>query len=108
MLKAKSSGLYFCCFHSAKRWNSISATPSSVVEFSFLGSQARFDVAQALARGHLGEREREILVETRKCLDLVRFAIARHATTKGRQRQVLRQLREHEFAYVHGCPLRVS
>jgi len=86
MLKAKLSGLYFCCFYSAKCWNSISATPSSVVEFSFLGSQARFDVAQALSIGQLGERHREILVETGKGLDLVRSAIARHATTKGRQR----------------------
>ncbi len=36
------------------------------------------------------------------------MCIARHATTKRCQRQVLRDLRENQFAQVHGCLLRVS
>jgi hypothetical protein len=66
------------------------------------------DVAQALSVGQLGKRHAKILIEAREALDLVLAAIARHATTKRRQRQMLRDLREHQFAQVHRNPLRVS
>ena len=48
------------------------------------------------------------MVEAGKTLDLVPSAIARHATAKRRQRQMLRDLRKHQFAQVHGGTLRVS
>src|SRR5262245_57576183 len=63
---------------------------------------------QTVSIGQLSERHAEVLVETRKALDLVRSAIARDATAKRGQRQMLRDLREHQFAKVHQCPLRVS
>jgi hypothetical protein len=50
----------------------------------------------------------EIMVEAGKTLDLVPSAIARHATAKRGQRQMLRDLREHHFAQIHRCLLRVS
>jgi len=84
------------------------ALDAHVVELAFLGSQARFDVAQALSIGQPDERHAEILVETGKGLDLVLSAIACHATTKRCQRQMLRDMHEHELAEVHECPLRVS
>lgn len=79
-----------------------------VVQLARLGSQTRFDVAQALAIGQLGKGHAKILIEAGKALDLVLAAIARHATAKRRQRQMLRDLREHQFAQVHRSPLRVS
>jgi len=84
------------------------ALDAHMVELFFLGSQARFDVAQALSIGQLGERHTEILVEAGKSLDLVLSAIARYATMKRCQRQMLRDLRKHELAQVHRSLLRVS
>jgi|SRR5688572_10858752 hypothetical protein len=65
-------------------------------------------MSRKLSIGQLRERHREILVEAGKGLDLVLSTVARHATTKRCQRQVLRDLRENQFAQVHQCPLRVS
>src|SRR5262249_10261619 len=84
------------------------ALDAHVVQLARLCAQARFDVAQTVSIGQLSERHAEVLVETRKALDLVRSAIARDATAKRGQRQMLRDLREHQFAQVHQCPLRVS
>ena len=50
----------------------------------------------------------QVLVETGKALDLVRSAIARHATAERTQRQMLRDLREQQFAKVYQCHLRIS
>ncbi len=50
----------------------------------------------------------EVLVETGKALDLVCSTIARQATAQRGQRQMLCDLREHQFAKVHQCLLRVS
>ena len=80
------------------------ALDAHVVELARLRSQTRFDVAQALAIGQLSKGHAQILVETGKALDLVLSAVARHATTKRRQRQMLRDLREHQLAQVHRVP----
>ena len=68
-----------------------------------LRTQARFDVAQALAIGQLGEGHAEVLVETREPLDLV---LAGSALRIGEtvQRQMLHHLRENELAQVHRLP----
>src|SRR4030095_11048438 len=58
--------------------------------------------------GQLSKSHAKIMVEAGKTLDLVPSAIARHTTAKRRHRQMLRDLRKHQFAQVHGCPLRVS
>ncbi len=71
------------------------ALDAHVVELARLCAQAGFDVAQTVSIGQLSECHAEILVETGKALDLVRSAIARHATAKRGQRQMLRDLREH-------------
>ena len=64
-----------------------------VVELGCLGAQAGFDIAQAFSISKLSEGHTQILVETGEALHLVLAAIARNATTKRRQRQMLRQLR---------------
>ena len=71
------------------------ALDAHVVELARLCAQAGFDVAQTVSIGQLSECHAEVLVETGKALDLVRSAIARHATAKRGQRQMLRDLREH-------------
>jgi len=72
-----------------------------VVELIRLSTQTRLDIAQALAVGQLREGHAQILIDTGERLDLVFSAVARNATTKRGQRQMLRDLREHEFAQVH-------
>ena len=84
------------------------AADAHVIELALLRSQARFDVAQALAIGQLRERHAEVLIETRECFDFVLAPATRDATTKRRQWQMLHNLREHQLAYVHRYPLRVS
>ncbi len=66
-----------------------SALDAHVVELARLRAQTRFDVAQAFSIGQLSKRHAEILIETRKAFDLVAPAVARHATAKRRQRQML-------------------
>ena len=84
------------------------ALDAHVVQRARLRTQARFDVAQTLTRGQSGKGHAEILIEEGKALDLVLSAMARDATTKRRQRHMLRDLRKHQLASVHQCPLRVS
>ena len=82
------------------------AANAEMVELGGLRPQARFDVAQALAIGQLRKCHAQILIETGEALDLVLALVARHAATKGMQRQVLHQLREDELACVHRSPRR--
>jgi len=79
-----------------------------VVQLARLRTQTRLDVEQTLSIGQLSKGHAKILIEARKALDLVFSAIGRNATTKRRQRQMLRNLREHQFAQVQRSPLRVS
>ena len=83
-----------------------SALDTHVIELLLLGAQARFDVAQAFSVGQLSKRHGEVLVETRKAFHLVGACVARHASAKRRERQVLGDLREHQFALVHPDLLR--
>ena len=80
------------------------ALDAHVVQLARLRAQARFDVAQTFSIGQLSKSHAKIMVEAGKTLDLVPSAIARHTTAKRRQRQMLRDLRKHQFAQVHGCP----
>src|SRR5437899_183729 len=84
------------------------ALDTHVVQLARLRAQARFDVAQTFSIGQLSKSHSKIMVEAGKTLDLVPSAIARHTTAKRRQRQMLRDLRKHQFAQVHGCLLRVT
>jgi hypothetical protein len=77
------------------------AADTEMIELRTLGSQAGFDVAQALWPCELRERHAQILFETGEVLDLVLAAITSDATPKGRQRQVLHNLSETKFALVY-------
>jgi hypothetical protein len=77
------------------------AADTEMIELRTMGSQASFDVAQALSPCELRERHAQILVEAGEVLDLVLAAVTSDATPKGRQRQVLHDLSENEFALVH-------
>ena len=72
-----------------------------MIELRTVCSQAGLNVAQTLAPGELRERHAPILVETGETLDLVLAIVTSDATSKGRQRQVLHDLSENEFALVH-------
>jgi len=82
--------------------------PSNVIELARLRAQARLDVAQAIAIGELRERHGQVLIEARERFDFVFAPVTRYAATKRRQRQMLHDLREHQLAYKHPCPQRVS
>jgi hypothetical protein len=79
------------------------AAKSQVIELGALHTQTRFDVAQALSISQLREGHAEVLVETRKPLDLVLAGITHDTAVKRVQRQMLHHLREHELAQVHRC-----
>jgi hypothetical protein len=82
------------------------AAKSHVVQPPGLGTQVHFDVAQGLAVGQLRKRHGQKLVQARKILDLVIAAMRGHTATKSAQWQESHELRKHEFALVHGSPLR--
>jgi hypothetical protein len=69
-----------------------------MIQFGCLHAQTRLDVAQALAKGDLGKRHRQKLIETCERLDLVISTITSHAKPKGAQWQVLGQLRKDQLA----------
>jgi len=89
-------------------WLELQNTNLSALLIPRREQMARFDVAQALSISQLRKRHAEVLVETRKTFDLVGSAIARHATAKCREWQVLGDLREHQFAQIHPDRLRES
>ena len=64
-------------------------------------SEADFDVAQALSEGQLGEGETQELVPTRKALDLIMTAVARHAAIELMSGDKIHELREDRTACVH-------
>ena len=84
------------------------ALDAHVVQLARLRTQARFDVAQTFSIGQLSKSHAKIMIQAGKTLDLVPSAIARHTTAKRGQWQILRDLRKHQLAQIHGCPLRVS
>src|SRR5215469_16914739 len=76
-----------------------------MVELCGLRTKAGFNIAQALAPGQLRECEAQILIEARKPLDPALAVVARHATTKRCQRQVLHKLGKDIMALMHGDTL---
>src|SRR6516165_4265690 len=76
-----------------------------MVELRGLHTKAGFNIAQALAPGQLRECEAQILIEARKPLDPALAVVARHATTKRCQRQVLHKLGKDIMALMHGDTL---
>jgi len=76
-------------------------TKAHVVQFAPDRSQARFDVAQALAVGQLGERHRKILVPAGEAA-MVRVApITCNALLKLIPGQVIHDLRENGLSCIH-------
>jgi hypothetical protein len=69
-----------------------------VVQFVFLGSQAGFDIAQALPISELGAHHTEILIVATELLDFVVAAVSRNTLTYMMQGQVIDHLREDHFA----------
>src|SRR5215467_5684121 len=76
-----------------------------MVELRGLHTKPGFNIAQALAPGQLRECEAQILIEARKPLDPALAVVARHATTKRCQRQVLHKLGKDIMALMHGDTL---
>src|SRR5215467_6071661 len=76
-----------------------------MVELRGLRTKAGFNIAQALAPDQLRECEAQILIEARKPLDPALAVVARHATTKRCQRQVLHKLGKDIMALMHGDTL---
>lgn len=72
-----------------------------VIKLLAMRPQACFDIAKAFPISQLRKRQTQKLLEAREALDLVLPAIAGHAATKRRQRQVLGQLSENQLACVH-------
>src|SRR5215468_2389816 len=76
-----------------------------MVELRGLHTKAGFNIAQALAPGQLRECQAQILIEARKPLDPALAVVARHATTKRCQRQVLHKLGKDIMTLMHGDTL---
>src|SRR5215467_5617729 len=76
-----------------------------MVELRGLHTKPGFNIAQALAPGQLRECEAQILIEARKPLDPALAVVARHATTKRCQRQVLHKLGKDIMTLMHGDTL---
>ena len=81
---------------------------SQVVQPMRLCTQIDFDIAQRFPIGQLRECHSEELIQTREILDLVFAPMGSHASSKGGQRQIRHDLRENEFALMHGSLRRIS
>lgn len=79
-----------------------------VIELLGLRAQTGFDVAQALAERQLRKRHAQELIQARKAQNLVIPTITRHASRECLFRQVLHQLREHQFPRMHNVPRSVG
>src|SRR5262252_8158283 len=77
------------------------AANAEMIELRTVRSQAGLDIAQALSPCELRERHAQILIEAGEALDLVLPVVVSNATPESRQRPVLHDLSENEFALVH-------
>jgi hypothetical protein len=77
------------------------AAESHVIELAADGAQARFDVAQALAVGQLGERHGEILIPAGQILQVAITRIAGDALLELLVREELDQLGKNCVPGVH-------
>ena len=75
-----------------------------VIELQRVRAKACLDLAQALPKCELRKRHTEELIETTERSDSELALIPSDASPKRRQRQMLRQLREHQLALVHRLP----
>ena len=74
---------------------------TEMVKLVALGSKACLDVPQAFPIRQLSEGHTKKLIEARKRFDLALSTVPCHATTKRRQRKMLRQLCENQRSLVH-------
>ena len=74
-----------------------------MIEFVALGTQAGFDIAQALAIGELRKGHTAILVLATEAFDVMIALVALNTATQGRVGKMLHDLCEEQFAVVHGC-----
>ena len=72
-----------------------------VIELAAHGTQACFDIAEALAVSELGEAHRQILIPARQASAMTVAAIAKHASLELHVGKVRDQLRENRAAIVH-------
>jgi hypothetical protein len=84
------------------------ATQAHVIQPFGLSAKVDFDVAQGLAVGQLRKGHGQELIQTGEFLDLVIASVRSHASAKSAQRQECHELRENQFAFVHGDPLRAD
>jgi hypothetical protein len=77
-----------------------------VIELGGLRAQTGFDIAQALAKGQLCKRHRQVLIQTSETLDFVMSTVTRYTATEGCQRQMFHQLRKNQLASMHRFPPR--
>ena len=78
------------------------AAQSQMVELSLARTQAGFDIPQAFAIGQLGEGQTEKLIPAGEAADFVVATIAGDATLKLLRMNPVQELRQDEFAGVHG------
>src|SRR6266850_3955736 len=78
---------------------------TQVVELGALGAQTRFDVAQALAIRQLRKRHTAKLIRATEMTHAPIATVTLDDTPKALPRQMLHELREHQFADVHVRPL---
>ena len=74
---------------------------AQVVKLRILGPKARFDVAQALAVAELGKRHAAKLIRATEIAHPMIAAVALDDAPESLPRQMIHQLREHQFADVH-------
>jgi hypothetical protein len=72
-----------------------------VIKLLAMRTQACFDIAKTFPISQPRKRQTQKLLEACEALDLVLPAVAGHAATKRRQRQVLGQLSENQLPCVH-------
>ena len=81
------------------------ATQAHVIKPTHMRSQIQFDIAQRFPIRQLRKHRHQKLVEARKVFDLAVARVAIDTTLEGCLWQQRGQLRENEFALVHGSPL---
>jgi len=77
------------------------AADTQVIKLGTLSAQTRFDVPQALPISKLRKGHAQVLIEARERFDFVLAPVTHHTTAKRRQRQMLHNLREHQFSQIH-------
>ena len=74
---------------------------TQVIELGRVRTQARFDVAQALAKGELRKGHAQKLIQVRERQRRIATRVLRHTAPKRVQRQMLHQLSKHQLPRMH-------